>query len=113
MHFSVRSRCPVTFNTELYATTVNNSFLSLTIFSHKELHLRWCMAGIEYCNTHKNSKRYQGAPHNLWSSETLGKYEKLILLDALKMHFQRYFELGFLHLISNGLNGGMEVISTH
>ena len=33
------------------------------------------------------------------------KYEKLTLLDALKIHFQRFFELRFLHLISNELTG--------
>ena len=36
MHFSVKSRCPVTYNTKLYITTVNNnSFLSLTILSQR------------------------------------------------------------------------------
>ena len=35
----------------------------------------------------------------------LGIQEKLTLLDALKIHFQKFFALSFLHLISNGLNG--------
>ena len=38
-------------------------------------------------------------------SATLGKYEKLTLLDVLKIHFQRFFGLSFLHLTSNGPNG--------
>ena len=33
------------------------------------------------------------------------KYEKLSLLDTLKIHFQRFFTLFFLHLVSNELNG--------
>ena len=33
------------------------------------------------------------------------KYEKLTLLDALKIHFQRFFALSFFYLISNELNG--------
>ena len=39
-------RSPVTFKMKLYVTTVNNSFQPLTIFSHKELHLR-CHIGPE------------------------------------------------------------------
>ena len=36
----------------------------------------------------------------------LRKYEKLSLLDALKIHFQRFFALNYvLHLIINGLIG--------
>ena len=41
----------------------------------------------------------------LLSSAALGKYQKPTLLDVLKIHFQRFFALSFLHLMSNGLNG--------
>ena len=75
MHFSVRSRCLVTFNTKLYITTVNNSFLPLTIFCHKELHLRCCMAWTEYCNIYKNSKRY-------WDLEKIWKTNPLQCLES-------------------------------
>ena len=58
---------------------------------------------IEYCNMiHKISKTHWG--HSPWSSATLGKYEKLTVLDPLKIHFQRFFTLSFFHLISNELN---------
>ena len=33
------------------------------------------------------------------------KYENVALLDALKIHFQRFFAIRFLHSITNGLNG--------
>ena len=70
------------------------------IFYHKELHLRYCI-GLELnlYIIHKNSKKYWGYPS--WSSAVLGKYEKLTLLNALQIHFQRVFIEAFLHLISN------------
>ena len=37
--FSELYGSPVTVNMKLYVTTVNNSFLPLPIFCHKELHL--------------------------------------------------------------------------
>ena len=40
-----------------------------------------------------------------WSTATLGKFEKLTLLDALKLHFQTFFALRFLHLTSMDLSG--------
>ena len=46
MHFRVESGSPVTFNTKLYVTTVNNSFQPLPIFCHKELHHR-CSIDLE------------------------------------------------------------------
>ena len=65
----------------------------------KILHRVW----TEYFNMiHKNSKRYWGAPSS--SSATMGKYEKLNLLDTLKIHFLGFSVLSFLYLISNGLN---------
>ena len=42
---------------------------------------------------HKNSKGYWGEPPTSWLSATLGKYEKINILDALKTHFQRFFAL--------------------
>ena len=66
MCFRVQSRDPVTFKTKVSGTTVNNSFLPLPIFSHKELHLNvaakyenfngyWGTPIIE-CSTGKISK---------------------------------------------------------
>ena len=40
-----------------------------------------------------------------WSSGNIGKSEKLTFLDGPKIHFQWFFALSFLHLISNKLNG--------
>ena len=91
--FRVQSRDPVAFKTKVSGTTVNNSFLSLPIFSHKELHLN---VAAKY----ENFNGYCGTPIT-----ALGKYQKPTLLDALKIHFQRVFALSFLHLMSNGLNG--------
>ena len=52
---------------------------------------------------HENSERYLGGTAHdrvqLW-----GKYEKLTLLDALKNISRVFFALGFMHLVSNGLN---------
>ena len=39
------------------------------------------------------------------SHDRVEKYEKHALLDALKIHFQRFFTIRLLHLIQNGLNG--------
>ena len=39
-------KSPATFKMKLYVTTANNSFQPLTIFCHKELHLR-CHIGPE------------------------------------------------------------------
>ena len=33
------------------------------------------------------------------------KYGNVSLLDALKIHFLRFFAISFLHAIPNGLNG--------
>ena len=46
MHFRVGSQTRVTFKTKFYLVIVN-SFQSLTIFSHKELHFRYCI-GLEF-----------------------------------------------------------------
>ena len=87
MHFRVRSRSPVTFNTKLYVTTINNSFQPLTIFCHKELHLR-CYIGLKLIIITWPTKVLKGIgghppPSTSWLSATLGKYKKLTLLDAL------------------------------
>ena len=83
---------------KLCITTVNNNFLLLPKLCQKELHLR-CFIGLELniaFTIIENSKRCRGTPP--WSSATLGTHEKLNFLDALKMHFQRFFPLSFLHL---------------
>ena len=77
--FRVRYRSPATYKKELYMTTVNSSSQSLPIYFFRK--------------------------SSTWSSATLGKFEKLTLLDALNIHFRRFFALCFLHLISSGLNG--------
>ena len=43
MGFRVRFGSPVTSQTKFYVTTVNSSFQLLSIFCHKELHLRCCI----------------------------------------------------------------------
>ena len=89
MHFRVGSRSPVTFRTKLYVTTVNSSFQPLPVLVTKSSLLDAAKAYTEYYNMiHKNSKRYQGA-----LTMTLKKYERLTFLDALKIHFQKFFAL--------------------
>ena len=91
MDLRVGSRSPVTFKMMLYVITVNNSFQPLPIFCHKELRLRCCMhrTWIEFCNMiHKDCERYWWSSPSL--SATLAKYEKLTLLDALKIDFRRF-----------------------
>ena len=83
----VGSRRPVTFKTKLSVLTYNNSFQLLPIFWYKELHIR-CFIGFElnivtwFMKTLKGIRGYSP-----WSSATLGKYENLIFLDTLKIHF--------------------------
>ena len=79
------------------------------VFCHKDLYLRRCIRfelKILIYLIHKISKRFCGVEggHSPWSSAILWEYEKLTLLDALKIHFQRFFTLAFLHIISNRLN---------
>ena len=112
MCFIVGSRSLVRFKTKLSVTTIDSNFHLLPIFCHKKLHLRCCIGlllNIVTCPV-KILKGIRGCLP--WSTATLGKYEKLTVLDALKIHFQRFFalswvfciKLNFLHLISNGLN---------
>lgn len=98
MNFRVISRSFVTIKKNPYVITVNNNFKPLPISHQKKL----LDVGNDLNWIHKTSKRYQGAPP--WSSATLGKYKKLIYLDAQKVHFKRFFGSIFLHLISNELN---------
>ena len=82
--FRVGSRSPI-FKSKLYVTTVNNNFLLLPIICHKEFHPR-CFIRLKWNIVFmiiENSKRCPGTP--TWSSATLGKHQKLILLDALKV----------------------------
>ena len=66
------------------------------ITCHQKLHLRWYI-GLEL-NFVKWStkilKGFGGHPPS-WSSAVLKKYEKRTLLDALKIHFQRFFTLNY------------------
>ena len=95
MYFRVGSRSPVTFKTNLYVTTVKNSFRILA--SSLMLHRR------ELNNMTWSTKILKGIeghlPPFLLSSSLLGKYEKLTLIDALKIHFQRFFALNIMHLL--------------
>ena len=84
---SVGSRRPVTFKMKLSVLTFNNSFQLLHVFCYKELHLR-CCTGLElnivtwFTTILKGIRGYSP-----WSSAALGKYENLIFLDTLKIHF--------------------------
>ena len=104
MSFRVRSRSPATFKTELSVTTVNSSFQLFPIFCHKELHLRCCI-GLEL-NIVASTKiqgvlGYQGAPPVI--DYNLRKILKLTSLDALQIHFQKFFTL--THLAPAPQNG--------
>ena len=78
----------------IYVTTVNKGFQPFTFFCHKELHLG-CFIGLELNIVTWSIKSLNGtrALPTSCSSATLGKYEKLTLLDALKIHFQRFYAL--------------------
>ena len=95
MYFRVGSRSPVTFKTNLYVTTVNNSFrlLASSLMLHRrELNnMTWSTKILKSIEGH--------LPPFLLSSLLLGKYEKLTLIDALKIHFQRFFALNIMHLL--------------
>ena len=95
MCFRVQSRDPVTFKTKVSGTTVNNSFLPLPIFSHKELHLN---VAAKY----ENFNGYWGTPIIECST---GKISKTDSPRCPKNTFSEVFALSFLHLMSNGLNG--------
>ena len=78
--------------------SVNNSYQPLTVFCHKEFHIR-CFIGIEL-NIIASTKILKGiVGHPSSSAATLGKYKQLTLLDARKMHFQRFFAASFWHLL--------------
>ena len=93
VHSRVGYRNPVICKTKLYITKVNNSFQSLSIFYQKELHLRRC-TGLKLNIATWSTKILKGIGGHTsppWSIAALGKYEKLTLLDAIKIHFQRFF----------------------
>ena len=94
--FWVRSRSLDTFKMKFYATTVNNSFQSLTIFGHGKLHLRCCI-GFELNIVTWSMKILKGSGRApLRSSAVLRKYEILTLLNVLKIHSQSFFAWCFL-----------------
>ena len=103
-------KIPVTFKANFSEKTVNKTFQLSPISCHKELHLRCCRA-LELNILRRSMQIFKNTRGHLpWSSATLEKHENLTILHALKIHFQRFFELSFLHLISNGLK---RKISTH
>ena len=97
LHFRGVSKSPVIFKMKLYVTTLKNSFQSWPIFCCKEIHFRCCL-GVELniWKGNKKSERYMGQP--IWLNTNLGKYEKLTLLDAPKIDFQKFFKLNFFAL---------------
>ena len=101
--FSCRILEPCHIKHEVLYNNSQQQFPAISSSFLKELHLRCCI-GLElniaeYCNMiQENSKRIGGT----LMIETFGKYQKFTLLDALKIHFQRFFALRFLHLISYG-----------
>ena len=98
IHSRVRSRSPLTFNTKLYVTTVNNTFQPLTFFYHEEFHLRCCI-GLEYCNMiQKNSKRHRGQPppHNRGQSWKIMK-------NSPSLMPWRYNSRGFIYFLYTSL----------
>ena len=109
MCFRVWSRSLVIFKAKLSATTVNNCFQLFPIFCSKELHQR-CCKGLELNIVRWSTKILKGItppPHPPMIKCHLGKIWIIHhprFLDATKIHFQRFFTLSFLHLISNGLN---------
>ena len=107
MCFKVRSKSPVKFRLKLCVTTVNNSFQLLPIFLSQRapgLQLRcWKEFGWNSVTFTKILKGIVGYPP--WLSATLRKYKQFTFLNALKIHFQRFFALDcFLYLISNGVD---------
>ena len=104
MCFRVQSRSPVTFITKLSVTTDINILLLLCTHFFQKISI--LDVATKCCSKiHENSNRYWLRGEPLWLRATLGKYQKLTLLDLLKIHFERFFRLSSLQLISNGLNG--------
>ena len=99
MCFRVGSRSPMTFKTKLSVTTVNSSFQVIPIFYHKELYLRYCIGLVVNIVTWSTKHLKDMRGHLPWLSAILGKYEKLTLLDTLKIHFQTFFALDQVFLI--------------
>ena len=107
MHFRVRSRNPAIFNVKLYGTTVNNSFQSLPIFYHKELHLRCCIElALNFVTWFTKILKGIRALHPMIKCN-LGKIWKTHPPRCSKNTYLEVFSIkfSFLHLISNGLDG--------
>ena len=110
MHFRVGSRNPAIFNMKLYRTTVNNSFQSLPIFHHKELHLRCCIGlALNFLTW------FTKILEDIWAHSSLpapmieyslGKIWKTHPPRCSKNTYLEVFSIkfSFLHLISNGLH---------
>ena len=101
MCFRVGSRNPVTFKTKL-CKSIQQLFPAISCLCHKELHLRCCI-GLKLNIVTWSMEILKGIgrhPHD--RMQPWGKYEKLILLHALKIHLERFLALNFLYLISNG-----------
>ena len=97
MLFRVQSRSPVKFKTKLSVTAIINTFLLLYIYRFFLTKSSFLDVTTKCCSKiHKNSKRYWLRGEPLWLSATLGKYQKLTFLDAVKVHFQRFFRLSSL-----------------
>ena len=97
MWFRVQSRSPVTFKTKLSVTTIINTFLLLYTYQFFHTKSSFLDVTTKCCSKiHENSNRYWLRGEPLWLSVTLGKYQKLALLDAVKIHFQRFFRLSSL-----------------
>ena len=89
MHLRIGSRSYITFKTKFYVATVNNSFQPLPNFCHKEL-LPRCFIGLKLNIVTSSTKILtvmRGTTHMIWR-----KYQKLTLLNALKIPFQRFFK---------------------
>ena len=70
-YFRAGSRSPVTFKTKFYVTIVTNMFQPLTIFRHKELHLRCCIE----LELNIVTWLTRCTPPLSWLSVTFGKYK--------------------------------------
>ena len=110
--FRIGSRSPATFKAELSTTTVKNSFQLFPIFCHKELYLRCCieleLIFVIWSTKVQGVSGYQGSPQSHKMVEHIQTICWLLPTNCLSVfdHFVvlTLRGLGFLHLISNGLN---------
>ena len=104
MRSRVRSRRPLIFPAKLYLFNISQQqFSGINLFCHEELHLR-CYIELELNIVTWSTKILKGigVPPTSWSSATLGKYEKLIHFNILKIHFQRFYALTLICINSQG-----------